>query len=337
MKFFDNWQKVCLFLTRKCNLKCRGCNVINHISEYELSIQEWIDAFKILKDYNVGFVVLFGGEPTLRDDLPELVVALNNLEMPHTIITNGMRLMKDQRFYNRLIKARPYGLSTSVNTLEVEAMKYHDNLKSDIGHKLLLKLKKDIPNADLVANMAVTKDNIKKLPDIVSYFSRLDIWSILSFFHVGKPSESMFWQYRGCENEKNRGLVFTKDDESLVNYVASYFITNYEKLKLHNSKKYFTYWRALGISQDWKCNYWVCPSINSDGSLMACIDRLLTKPISIFDLPEKEEELKENFKKVIIDCPGCFWDHMFETNMYAIEKRAEYGKRRFAHAGMEER
>jgi MoaA/NifB/PqqE/SkfB family radical SAM enzyme len=294
-------------------------------------------AFDIMKDRGVGFVVLFGGEPTLRDDLPYMVEYLNDIEMPHTIITNGIRMNKDEKYFNRIIEAKPYGISTSVNALKAEDS-FHDNKKSEVGAELLLKLLDALPKCDLVANMAVTRKNIHALPRLVEHFTKKGIWSILSFFHVAPVNESLYWWYRGAINDSSAELVFqdTAGDIELVNNASKYFRRNHHRLKLHNQKDYFEAWTLYGVKQNWHCHEWVCPAVNPDGSLMACIDRPLTKPWSIFDLGKKKPEIDlqiyESFKKTIDDCDrGCFWDHMWETNKYASENRAEEGKRNFAH------
>jgi capsule biosynthesis phosphatase len=35
--FLSTWQKVCVFVTRRCNLACPECNVIRYQSSYELT------------------------------------------------------------------------------------------------------------------------------------------------------------------------------------------------------------------------------------------------------------------------------------------------------------
>lgn len=327
---FKNWQKLCVFLTRRCNLRCRGCNVINYNSAYELTTQEWKRVFDIAKKYKVGFIVLFGGEPTLRDDLPELVKYLNKIKMPHTIITNGIRLLNDKDFYEKLLKANPYGISCSVNTLKIKK-DFSDNIKSNIGTKLLLKLKQDGYKGDLVANVAITRENLKELPKMAQFFTEKNIWLILTFIHLCSPYQSMYWWYRGPIDKYNKSMIFRKEDKKDLSKIANWFIKNYENLKLHNSKEYFYQWPTLGITQNWKCSEWVSPQVNPDGSLMACVDRPLSKPFSIFDFPKKEKEIYENFKETIKNCPGCFWDHMWDCHLYVRLNKVEYGKKKFQH------
>jgi MoaA/NifB/PqqE/SkfB family radical SAM enzyme len=298
-----------------------------------MSVSDWFRAFSILKKQGVGFVVLFGGEPTLNNELPAMVSYLNSIEMPHTIITNGIRLTKDNEYYRRFVASLPYGISTSVNTLKAEDS-FHDNEKSEVGATLLKRLKQDLPNCDLVANMAVTRKNIEELPNLVRHFTELNIWSILSFFHVCPPAESLHWWYRGPLTEDNKALVFESKDQKTVERIANIFIHQYDKFKLHNQKKYFEAWKDWGIKQNWRCHEWVCPAINPDGSLMACIDKSLIEPFSIFDLKDElsKAKLYDIFQRTIATCKrGCFWDHMWETNKYALENNSEIGKIQFAH------
>lgn len=326
---FKSWQKVCAFLTRRCQLRCRGCNVVNFQSAYEMNLEEWKRAIDILKYYKIGFFVGFGGEPTLRNDLPQIIEYLNKVNLPHTIITNSIRMLSDSSYYDKILNSRPFGISCSVNSLE-EVMSWDDEKKTSAGIGLLKKLEKDY-DGDLVANIAVTAKNLNDLPKIVKHFSGRNIWSILSFFHVSPKNLSSYYWYRGPISDDNRSLVLTEKDAQKLKEIGNYFIENYDNLLLHNSRKYFEIWRTdLPIKQNWHCHSWACPAINSDGRLMACIDRPLTKPFTIFDLPGKESEIIENFYETIEGC-SCGWDHMLETNWYAEENLVEEGKEIFKH------
>jgi MoaA/NifB/PqqE/SkfB family radical SAM enzyme len=333
---FENWIKACCFITRKCNLKCRGCNVINHQSTYELSTEKWLRVFDILKARNVGFTVLFGGEPTLNNDLPEMLKYLNTIGMPNTVITNSVRMMKDQEYYDRIIAAKPYGITTSVNVLKADD-EFHDNIKSELGANLLYKIRKDYPECDLVANINVTRKNIYDLPKVVEHFTKLGIWSILTFYHVCPPEESMHWWYRGPVTDENKELVFrpgNREDLEALFTVSAWFIAEYNDLKLHNQLSYFAEWCKYGASQDWHCGEWVYPGINSDGSLMACVDKPLVRPYSIFDLEntDKDAEILKAYEETIAYCEsGCFWDHVRESDRYVAEDTLELGKKKFSH------
>lgn len=333
--FFKDWQKTCIFLTRRCQLSCRGCNVINFQSEYEMTTNEWKEAFDIMDSYDVGFVPIFGGEPTLRDDLPKLVEYLNSIDMPHTVITNSIRLLEDDEYYDRLIDSNPWGISCSVNSVtDLKDTEYSDEVKTKKGVQLLQKLIDDGYDGDLVANMAMTAENLDEIPKMIVWATERGIYSILTGFHVSEPHEAMFYWYRGPRTEENENLIITKDDRERLKALKDWLLVNYDDLLLHNSTAYFDMFDTdKFIDQSWHCDKWTNPQVNPDGSLMACVDKPLTKPLTIFDLPEKEEEVEKSFYEAIEGCTGCFWDHEFDTHHYAEKETPQKGKEKFAHEG----
>jgi len=330
-KAFPYWQKSCLMQTRKCNITCRGCGVIAKQCQYEMTTDEWKTALDIQKAYGVGFVVWFGGEPTLREDLPELIKYCNKIDLSHTIITNSIRMLKDEVYYNRIIDAKPFGISASFNGISHGKAKHGDELKSEYGYQLIQKVRKDLPKCDCVANMAVTRDNINRLPEIVQWLTDNRIWVIMTFIHLSEPHASSYWWYRGPSDSHNIKLKLTEKDLPAIRKTRDWFKEHYDELLLHNSKSYFDYWDNLCLTQDWKCHSFTNPNINPDGMMMACIDRPLDIPISILDLPGREKEFMESFNRTIKSCRGGMWDHMFETNMYAKQGRANEAKDIFAH------
>jgi len=331
VKAFPSWQKSCLMPSRKCNITCRGCGVIAKQCQYELTTEEWKKALDIQKAYGVGFVVWFGGEPTLREDLPKLISYCNEISLPHTIITNSIRLLRDEPYYKRLIESKPFGLSVSFNGISHGKAKHGDEIKSEAGYKLIQRIKKDLPKCDLVANMAVTRENIRDLPKTVQLLTDNNIWVIMTFIHLCKPHESIYWYYRGPEDNSNIKLKLTEEDIPIIRKIRDWFKENYDNLLLHNSKQYFDLWDNLCLTQDWKCSKFTNPNINPDGQIMACIDRPLDEPFNILDLPGREKEFQEIFDRAIKYCYGCLWNHMRETNVYALQGEAEKAKLIFAH------
>ncbi len=80
------------FITKSCNAKCAMCNFWQLPKGSELRTQEII---RILNEANeLGFVsyVCWGGEPLLRQDLPEILDFSKELGLHNTVITNGSLL-----------------------------------------------------------------------------------------------------------------------------------------------------------------------------------------------------------------------------------------------------
>jgi MoaA/NifB/PqqE/SkfB family radical SAM enzyme len=60
-------------LTRRCNYRCRGCNVWRQQDEKELSTKEIKMGLDILHKLGVIEIVLSGGNPLLREDIKEII------------------------------------------------------------------------------------------------------------------------------------------------------------------------------------------------------------------------------------------------------------------------
>ena len=75
-----------------CNQKCIHCYAAEqeHAEEAELSTEEWLKILSILRKEKISQVTFTGGEPTMRDDLPELV--RNARWFVTRLNTNGARL-----------------------------------------------------------------------------------------------------------------------------------------------------------------------------------------------------------------------------------------------------
>lgn len=101
-----------LEVTDRCNLECPLCfagaagNLSNDPS-YE-KIESWYRL--LLETCGTCNIQLSGGEPTLRDDLPEIIALGRSLGFPYLQLnTNGLRLAADEDYVNKLKKA---GLSS---------------------------------------------------------------------------------------------------------------------------------------------------------------------------------------------------------------------------------
>jgi len=78
-----------LAVTYRCNLKCPKC--YNGETEMpELSLGQWRDIYRTLWRVGIPQVVFTGGEPTLREDIVELVRGAD--EFVTGLVTNGTRL-----------------------------------------------------------------------------------------------------------------------------------------------------------------------------------------------------------------------------------------------------
>jgi MoaA/NifB/PqqE/SkfB family radical SAM enzyme len=81
-------------ITRKCNYRCKGCNVWKEQDQRELSTEEVKLGLDILKDTGIVELVLSGGDPLLRKDAPEIIKYASNLFFT-TVYDNGSMAKKN--------------------------------------------------------------------------------------------------------------------------------------------------------------------------------------------------------------------------------------------------
>jgi MoaA/NifB/PqqE/SkfB family radical SAM enzyme len=75
-------------LTRRCNYRCRGCNVWQEQETEELSTREIKKGLDVLKELGIIEVVLSGGNPLLREDIDKIIEYSSRLFIT-TVYDNG--------------------------------------------------------------------------------------------------------------------------------------------------------------------------------------------------------------------------------------------------------
>lgn len=101
-------QSTCCVLvevTSRCNLKCPVCFAASSLAP-EKSVEELFHDFEYLAAKGCRFIQLSGGEPTVRNDLPDIVaVAKKTGATSVQLNSNGLRLGREPEFTKRLAES----------------------------------------------------------------------------------------------------------------------------------------------------------------------------------------------------------------------------------------
>ncbi|HUK51397.1 MAG TPA: radical SAM protein [Terriglobales bacterium] len=139
-------------VTNNCNLKCPICFANATAAGYTYQptmeqIKSMIDNLASNRPVSVKALQLSGGEPTLRDDLPEVIDYAHQAGIHHVEVnTNGIRIANDPMFLQRLIDvhvssfylqfdgvtSEPYKTTRGLDLLNTK-MKALENLRT-AGH-----------------------------------------------------------------------------------------------------------------------------------------------------------------------------------------------------------
>jgi len=186
-------------VTNRCNLRCPICfaNAASAGYEYELNldtIKGIIDNLSENKPVSVKALQLSGGEPTLRNDLPDIVEYAHARGIHHVEVnTNGVRIANDMPFLKRLkdadvssfylqfdgVTPDPYLVTRGVDLLPTK-LKAIENLKS-LGHDsaiLVVTLVKGVNDDQLgrIINFAARNHDVIRCVNVqpVSITGRID-------------------------------------------------------------------------------------------------------------------------------------------------------------------
>jgi len=118
-----------LALTFRCQNDCVHCYAGGPHETSELSKEQWKTAIDKLNEIGVFILTFTGGEPTLRDDLPELLMYAQNKGMVTGLISNGRKL-KDKVYVDLLEQS---GLDFVQITLESHKPQIHDKMTNNKG------------------------------------------------------------------------------------------------------------------------------------------------------------------------------------------------------------
>ena len=144
-------------VTKRCNLSCKYCYYAKDSGSIDPSI-EYIMQDAIVNAGRAPFI-LTGGEPTLRDDLPELIGRLQDVG-PVELLTNGVRLADDPEYLERLI---PLLVEGDTNILRINLSLHEESNGKDLA---LLDLLRD--RGYVVESVLVVIDQVEQIDDILT-------------------------------------------------------------------------------------------------------------------------------------------------------------------------
>ncbi len=192
-----------LALTYRCNLKCPKCYVGDRKVGRELGTSEWISVYEALWKAGVPQVVFTGGEPTLRDDLVELVSEAD--EFVTGLVTNGTRLLE-------LAEAlRGASLDYAQVTVESCDPGIHDRMTGAEGShaKTLAGIRKALGiGMQIVTNTTLTKTNAGSFSETIRWLHGEGVR------HVA--CNTLICSGHGVEHKQENGL----DDEAMKNVLV---------------------------------------------------------------------------------------------------------------------
>jgi len=181
--------RVDLALTFRCQNNCVHCYAGGPHETSELTTEQWKEVIDRLHQIGVFILTFTGGEPTLRVDLPELLLYAQNKGIVTGLITNGRKL-KDKTYVETLEKT---GLDFIQVTLESHKPKIHDLMTATKGSwkETVAGIKNIIPTQIYATtNTTLSKYNASDFLETIDFLKKLGVaaFGCNSLIYSGKAN-----------------------------------------------------------------------------------------------------------------------------------------------------
>ncbi len=132
-------------------------------ADRELSTEEWKQVLTLALEVGIPHVIFTGGEPTLRDDLPDLIAAAEDLGIVCGLLTDGLKF-SDKKYMNHLLQ----------NGLD------HIMLLCQAKNKVFWKALKNLMPEDIsvTVHLTLNNDNQKDVPALLEKIANENITSV---------------------------------------------------------------------------------------------------------------------------------------------------------------
>jgi radical SAM protein with 4Fe4S-binding SPASM domain len=161
-------------LTFRCQNDCVHCYAGGPHETPELTSAQWKSVIDKLSDIGVFILTFTGGEPTLREDLPELLLYAQNKGMVTGLISNG-RNLKDEDYVKVLEKS---GLDFAQITLESHKPQVHDKITGAKGSwkETVAGISNAVKSQIYVStNTTLNKQNMADFLTTIDFIKSLDV------------------------------------------------------------------------------------------------------------------------------------------------------------------
>jgi MoaA/NifB/PqqE/SkfB family radical SAM enzyme len=285
------------FITRKCNYRCRGCNVWREQNGRELTTEEVKRGLDILRELGVIDVVFSGGNPLHREDMGEIIDYSSRFFIT-TIYDNGSMAVKN---IDALRNAD--FVAISVDSLNKKKNDYVRGAKGALHNALeaIKRLREE--NISCSISPTISQFNLDEILDMTKYFTNMDvpIWYCLYYYDLSEHEKQLF-----RIGKKSDEFLIT-DKEAMVKLCDALIEEKKKNSNILITSKVLNAVKQLFVDgkRSWKCkalqNFL---AIDHLGRVGGCH---VHNPVSsIFDLPKVWNSSKfDVLRNIYHECTQC--------------------------------
>jgi radical SAM protein with 4Fe4S-binding SPASM domain len=275
-----------LAITYRCNNACAHCYNGRPRNYPELSTCEWFKILDKLWELGIPHVVFTGGEPTLREDLPDLIRHAESNGQITGLNTNGRKL-KDQKYLDQLIEA---GLDHVQITLESHIPSIHDQMVCHSGswHETIEGIKNAVASKLYVmTNTTMLQVNYKTIPETLEFLGELGLKTVglnaLIYSGHGKTVGTGLSESELFPLLDKAKVITAQNEQKLIWYTPTQYC-NFDPIKM-----------GLGVKGCTAALYNMC--VEPDGGVIPC------------------QSYYQSIGNLLSDSWDSIWNHSLSTSL----------------------
>jgi MoaA/NifB/PqqE/SkfB family radical SAM enzyme len=170
---------VFLKLTSRCNQNCKYC--YDSRVHPDINTSKLKKIFKLFHKNGAKAIVLTGGEPLIREDIPELLKNIKKYGLKIYLDTNGDFFSKYKKYIDKYVDI--LGLPIDYAS-EENYFRSSENFRNVLN---ILNYYKSNDGPSIRIGTVVTKENIDQLEKIAKLIKKykIDLWKIYQFIPLG--------------------------------------------------------------------------------------------------------------------------------------------------------
>jgi MoaA/NifB/PqqE/SkfB family radical SAM enzyme len=284
-------------ITRKCNYRCRGCNVWREQDQKELSTGEIIRALDMLKSLGVVEIVFSGGDPLLRDDAEEIIEYASRFFVT-TVYDNGSMAAKKIEALRKVDF-----VAISIDSLDEAKNDYIKGVEGSWRKSMEAVETLHNKGIKVCVTPTISQLNLYEILDITNYFSQrgIPLWYCLYSFDPSVNANQLF-RIGKANNE-----FIIKDKQAMVKLCDSLMEMKKKNRNILMTTALLKALRSLYAEEKrtWNCralkNFLV---IDHLGRIAGCHNRDFAG--SVFDLPKIWDSGEFNsLRSIYHKCTQC--------------------------------
>lgn len=317
------------YVTARCNLTCEQCNIIYADGAYdEMNIDQIRRMAENMARIGVGIVLLIGGEPFVRRDLPEVVEAFCRAGIHVRLQTNGLAQREE---LERCVTKGAHDISISLDSLRPDTQDTINGGFAKSWNRAIdtVAMINDIfpENGTAFFGTVLMPRNYLELPSVLDFATEIGWGMSLVPVHTSSPERP-----RGFRTFDGPGVVTFAPDQyaGVANVLQRLKRMQKQGYLLYDSQQYLDdiYRFVAGEPVEWrKRNGGVCDSPNlyfavaPNGMLKTCCDFEALKTFSVYDddFPKRyfDGDVHAAVYPVTQACDGCMYGSYPEITISA--------------------